>query len=130
MGDFWYNVYGIILLRCTMKTKKQLILLILKVLETKSDKNNPITQLAIAEYISAISPCDRKTVGRNIKFLIDMNYPIVKTGKGVYLDTKKYSVEEVDYIIEAIDKAPNASKINKDELKDKLLVTLNQIYRS
>lgn len=113
-----------------MKSKKQLILLILKVLETKSDKNNPITQLAIAEYISVISPCDRKTVGRNIKFLMDMNYPIVKTRKGFYLDTKKYSVEEVEFVLDSIDSASEVPGINKDELKDKLRVTLNQIFRS
>lgn len=112
-----------------MKSKKQLILLILKVLETRSDKDKPIKQLEIAEYISAISPCDRKTVGRNIKFLMDMNYPIVKTGKGYYLDAKKYSVDEIEFILKAVNDAKECENIDKIELCKKLQNTLNQIYR-
>ena len=69
--------------------KKQNILLVLKILETGSDKLHPIKQCEIAKIISRVYPCDRKTVGRNIKFLMDIGYPIVKTTHGVYsLDLK------------------------------------------
>ena len=50
-------------------TKKYIIVLTLKILETDTDKKNPITQTKIAEDISRVYPCDRKTVGRNIIYL-------------------------------------------------------------
>ena len=78
-----------------MQSKKQLILWVLNVLNSESDENNPITQTKIAEIISDIHPCDRKTVSRNIQFLQAMGYPIMKVSKGFYMARKVFSVEEV-----------------------------------
>lgn len=102
-----------------MKSKKQLILLVLKILESQTDSDNPLTQKEIMQLISPIHPCDRKTVGRNIKFLKEIGYPIIKTGKGFYLDKRVFTVEEIDYIIEAIYHAPNQVAIDKNELCEK-----------
>ena len=85
-----------------MQSKKQLILWVLNVLNNESDENNPITQTKIADIISDIYPCDRKTVCRNIKFLQEMGYPIKKVSKGFYMERKVFSVEEVNYIKAAI----------------------------
>ena len=63
-------------------TKKYLIVLVLRILESKNDAKRPITQTQIAKEISEIYPCDRKTAGRNIQFLQKLNYPTVKTSKG------------------------------------------------
>ena len=66
-----------------MKAKKYLIILILKYLEANSDEKHPLTQTRIAEEISEVFPCDRKTVGRNLRFLKEVGYPIKKTSRGV-----------------------------------------------
>ena len=81
-----------------MKTKKHLILLILKILESETDSTHPLTQKAIVESISKVYNCDRKTVGRNIKFLTEIGYPIVKTGKGFYLENKICSTKKSNFV--------------------------------
>ena len=77
-----------------MTAKKPLILYVLKILEANTDKEHPMKQTQIAEWLNDVMPCDRKTVGRNIEALIEMGYPIVKTQKGCYLGGKKFGTEE------------------------------------
>ena len=108
--------------------KKYLIVLILRMLETHSDKNNPLTQVKIAEEISKVYPCDRKTVGRNIKFLTEIKYPIIKTSKGFYMDKQLFRREEIEYVIDSVKK--NDVEISqKEELCDKLRSSLSRYYR-
>lgn len=72
--------------------KKTIIVHILRVLYCYTSFKYPATQTNIANYLNDIDiPCDRKTVGRNIKYLIDMGLPIVeKRGlkRGYYYDIK------------------------------------------
>ena len=112
-----------------MKNKKYLIILILKILETYTDPNNKLTQIEIARQISKVFPCDRKTVGRNIKFLRTIGYPIVKTSKGFYMDKKIFSLNEINYIIKAVDNGENSDEINKIELIEKIEKHLNGLKR-
>jgi len=112
-----------------MGTKKHNIILILKILESSSDKNNPLTQIKIAEIISQVYPCDRKTVGRNIGFLIKLGYPIVKTNKGFYLDSKKFSVEESQFVINAVRDSTLKDDKEKQEILNRLTDLLNKVYR-
>lgn len=112
-----------------MKNKKYLIILILKILETYTDSNNKLTQIEIARQISKVFPCDRKTVGRNIKFLRTIGYPIVKTSKGFYMDKKIFSLNEINYIIKAVDDGENSDEINKIELIEKIEKHLNGLKR-
>ncbi len=112
-----------------MKDKKQLILLILKILENESDKNHPLRQTYIARIISDVLPCDRKTVGRNIKFLIKSGYPIVKTNKGFYLSGKKLSLEEKDFIIRCIRFSNEKSEKEKEDIIDRLNEVFVKIFR-
>ena len=113
-----------------MENKKYLIVLILKILESFTDSSNVLTQIEIANQISQVYPCDRKTVGRNIKFLQKIGYPIIKTSKGFYMDKKVFSVEEISYIINAIDLAEDSNGINKTELKEKTQKQLNGLKRN
>ncbi len=71
--------------------KKTIILYVLKMLEKGSSKENPITFTNMAKVLKSMDiPCDRKTVGRNVQYLIDFGYPIVKLdGGGCYLDKDK-----------------------------------------
>ena len=112
-----------------MKSKKYLIVLVLKILESFTDSSHKLTQIEIAKQISKVYPCDRKTVGRNIKFLQKIGYPIVKTGTGFYMDNKFFSVYEIDYVIRAIDSAEDSDIINKAELKEKIKKQINSLKR-
>jgi len=112
-----------------METKKYLIILILKILETDTDKDHPITQIQIAKDISGVYPCDRKTVGRNIAFLKKVGYPIVKTPKGFYLDTKLFTVDEMRFIMESIYNNPDKSITEKDDISKRLSRILSKINR-
>lgn len=70
--------------------KKTIIVHIMRVLYNYTSNENPATQTFIANYLRDIGvPCDRKTVGRNIKYLIEMGVPIKKSDKnrnGYYYD--------------------------------------------
>ena len=103
-----------------METKKILIVLVLRVLEGATDETNPLTQVAIAEAISSKYPCDRKTVGRNIKFLKELGYPIVKTQKGFYMDRRAFTQAEVQFVLDAVKHAEAPEGIHRRELSDRL----------
>ncbi len=70
--------------------KKTIILYVLKILQEGSSKDKPITQTSIAKVLNSIGvPCDRRTVGRNIDYLIEFGYPIKKIkGGGCYFEKK------------------------------------------
>lgn len=112
-----------------MDNKKCLIIFVLKLLENSSDKDHPLTQSRIAFIISNKYTCDRKTVGRNIKTLIKIGYPIVKTPKGYYLDKKKFTIEEKDYIINCIKTNDEKSDEEKQIIINRLSEILDYIYR-
>lgn len=115
-----------------MESKKQLILLVLNELSANSDENHPLTQTQIAKNISGKKyVCDRKTVCRNIKFLIDMGYRIKKKekNKGFYMDKRLFSLEEIDFIGTAILDSDGKSLIEKIELSKRVTDILNKMYR-
>lgn len=112
-----------------MQRKKQLILWVLNLLETESDESKPITQTKIADIISKVYPCDRKTVGRNIKFLIEMQYPIRKTSRGFYMDNRVYSVDEVNFVKTAILSAEGLNEAERSVLAEKVAYTLTKLLR-
>lgn len=112
-----------------MRSKKQLILQVLNILDNESSEQNPMTQTKIAEIISEAFPCDRKTVCRNIKFLQEMGYPIRKTVKGFYMDNKVFSVEEIDFIKDAILASDNKSEGERTEIAQKVANALTKMRR-
>ena len=57
--------------------KKTIIVHVLKVLYNYTSYDYPATQTSITVYLNEIGiPCTRKTVGRNIKYLIECGLPI------------------------------------------------------
>ena len=57
--------------------KKTIIVHILKILYNYTSYNYPVTHTAIVNYLNDIEIfCTRKTVGRNLKYLIDSGVPI------------------------------------------------------
>ena len=112
-----------------MSTKKQSILLILKILESESDDRHPITKTAIALLISQVYPCDRKTVSRNIATLKALGYPIVTTTRGVYLDRRLFSLEEMHYVRSALTAHTPPEGVDRDEVLHKLFPLLEKLVR-
>ena len=108
--------------------KKQLILLILKMLESSTDEKHPMTQTQIANIISSVQPCDRKTVSRNINFLKEIGYPIVKTTKGFYMDNKVFTKEEVDFVKLAILNSESKSEKEKEDIANKVANCMTKKY--
>ncbi len=108
--------------------KKHLIILILRILETRSDEAHPITQVEIARLISGKYPCDRKTVGRNIGFLRELGFPIEKCPRGFYMEKKLFSREEIAFVLEAVRGAPNGPT-DRDELCERLYEGLSRYYK-
>ena len=131
-GNFWYKRIVIIKMEDKiLSRKKYLIMYVLKILESNTDRNHPMTQTEIAEWLNDVMPCDRKTVGRNIEALIEMGYPIVKTQKGCYLGGKKFGTEEIAFILGAIrgDTVCELSSEKRVDLAERLLPILTRIYR-
>ena len=112
-----------------MEHKKHLIILILRILESETDKKHPITQRKICEEISRVFPCDRKTVGRNIKFLQEIKFPIIKTTKGFYMDNKQFSLYEISFILDLV-KNSTDKNINIEDLHNRLYNLLIRNYKS
>lgn len=110
--------------------KKQNILLVYKILEAETDAEHRLTQKQIVDIISAKYPCDRKTVARNIAFLRDMGYPIVKTSTGYYLDRKNFGVDECRMIVSAIEKSEEIPAELKPSIIGRLYNALYRINRS
>lgn len=71
--------------------KKTIILYVLKMLYLGSSWKKPITITNITKVLNSMGvPCDRKTIGRNVDYLIDFGIPIVKiNGGGCYFDHRK-----------------------------------------
>lgn len=111
-----------------MNSKKYLIVLVLKILENDTDRLNPKTQTEIANEISRVYPCDRKTVGRNIKFLSQLGYTIVKTTKGFYMENKRFTMDEIKFVEEAILSSDKKSEEEKEQIRKKVTTLLNKSY--
>ncbi len=70
--------------------KKTIILYVLTMLENGSSKDQPITLTHMTKVLNYMGvDCDRKTIGRNVDYLIDFGYPIVKIeGGGCFMNGK------------------------------------------
>ena len=82
-------------------TKKTIILYVLNILKLYSSYDTPVTQSAICAYLNDVGiPCDRKTVGRNIRYLSEFGYPIKRKGtKGYYLSAEEMKNSKNKFII-------------------------------
>ena len=70
--------------------KKTLILYVLKMLYQGSSLDKPVTITGMTKVINSLGvPCDRRTVSRNVDYLIEFGLPVVKIrGGGCYYDHK------------------------------------------
>lgn len=70
--------------------KKTLILYVLKMLYQGSSRDKHVTITGMTKVINSLGvPCDRRTVSRNVDYLIEFGLPVVKVrGGGCYYDHK------------------------------------------
>ena len=68
--------------------KKTIILYVLEMLEKCSSKDKPITITSMTKVLNSMNiPCERRTVSRNVDYLIEYGKPIKKIkGGGCYFD--------------------------------------------
>ena len=68
--------------------KKTIILYVLDMLDKGSSKEKPITITSMTRVLNSMGiPCERRTIGRNVDYLIEYGKPIVKIrGGGCYWD--------------------------------------------
>ena len=80
--------------------KKVIIVYVLNVLRL-TVKERPINQTVICDYLNEIGiPCDRKTVSRNVEYLKEMGYPIVKVPNvGMYFDHENFVRDERKFVL-------------------------------
>ena len=71
--------------------KKTIILYVLKMLYQGSSKDKPITITNMTHVLHSLDvPCDRRTVSRNVDYIIAFGLPVVKIkGGGCYYDHAK-----------------------------------------
>ena len=78
---------------------------ILKILRDYSGSSNPLTYNEIAEYLEKDYGfrLERKAVARHILNLENANYPIERTGKGIYLDSEnEFDDSELRLLIDSV----------------------------
>lgn len=80
---------------------KTIVLYVLNIIKALSAKEHPISQTVICKYLNEIGvPCDRKTVGRNVRYLQEFGYPIVHIPvKGYYLDREAMKAVQKKWVI-------------------------------
>ena len=68
--------------------KKTIILYVLDMLEKGSSKERPITITNMTKVLNSMGIfCDRRTIGRNVDYLIEYGKPIIKIkGGGCYFN--------------------------------------------
>lgn len=62
---------------------KTIIIYIFIAMQKYTTRENPVSYTELARYSQGIGkPCDRKTVARNVDYLIKDGFPIMKTSEG------------------------------------------------
>lgn len=108
------------------ENKKLLILQILKVLKENSSDNQPITQTEIGKILEkdGIS-CDRKTISRNIDYLKEFGFNIVKiAGGGCYYIDDTFDESELTFLVDCIYSSPAISQKQAIALIEKLTANI------
>ncbi|MBO7169757.1 MAG: HTH domain-containing protein [Clostridia bacterium] len=110
-----------------MKSKKATIVMVLLLLERESEEGKCLTQSRMAEIINPFVPCDRKTIGRDIKALREFGYPIKRTAKGYFMENKTYTGDEIRFVTQCIE-SYEGEDVDKADLINRVKDTLGRAY--
>ncbi len=111
--------------------KKLFLLYILDVLKEYSDSEHLLTQGEIINLIreNYAIEIERKAVSRNIDFLMDYGYTIIKEGRGYYLADRDFDSSEVTFLIDSVFSNKSIPSKNATELVKKLANLLSKNER-
>ncbi len=116
----------------TDTNKKLSIIYIYEILKEYSDENHLLKQQDIIKLIKQIydMDCERKSIGNNIDFLIDLGFDIIKVPhKGCYLGERVLEPSEVSFIVDALFSSKSISGKQAKELSTKLSNLLSKYQR-
>ena len=113
------------------ETKKLALLRVLEILEKNTDEEHPLTHneisgILLKEYGIEI---ERKAVGRNISLLLEADYDIVTTKRGVYLNERKYEPSEIRLLIDGVLSSKHIGVKHSHDLIEKLASEENKYFK-
>ena len=113
------------------EAKKLALLRILEILKKNTDHEHPLTHSEIAEILRSEYgiEVERKAVGRNISLLLEADYDIVTTKRGVYLNGRKYEPSEVRMLIDGVLSSQHIGVKHSRDLIEKLANEENKYFR-
>ena len=113
------------------ETKKLALLRILKILQDRTDSEHLLTHTEIAEILLSEYgiEIERKAVGRNISLLLEADYDIITTKRGVYLNERKYEPSEIRLLIDGVLSSQHIGVQHSKDLIDKLSSEQNKYFK-
>ena len=113
------------------EAKKLALLRILEILQRNTDEAHPLTHNEIADLLlkNYGIEIERKAVGRNISLLLEADYDIVTTKRGVYLNERKYEPSEVRMLIDGVLSSQHIGVKHSRDLIEKLAGEENKYFR-
>ena len=113
------------------ENKNLALLRILEILQENTDCDHMLTHSEIAEKLLSEYgiEIERKAVGRNISLLLEADYDIVTTKRGVYLNERKYEPSEIRLLIDGVLSSRHVSLRHSRDLIEKLANEENKYFR-
>ena len=113
------------------ETKKLALLRILEILQRETDESHPLTHGEIVQLLKNDFgiEIERKAVGRNISLLLEADYDIVTTKRGVYLNASKYEPSEIRMLIDGVLSSQHIGHSHARSLIEKLASERNKYFR-
>lgn len=113
------------------EAKKLALLRILEILQRNTDEAHPLTHNEIADLLlkNYGIEIERKAVGRNISLLLEADYDIITTKRGVYLNERKYEPSEVRMLIDGVLSSQHIGVKHSRDLIEKLAGEENKYFR-
>ena len=113
------------------ETKKLALLRILEILQKNTDFEHPLTHTEIADVLQKEYgiEIERKAVGRNISLLLEADYDIITTKRGVYLNERKYEPSEIRLLIDGVLASQHIGVQHSKDLIEKLSSEENKYFR-
>ena len=113
------------------EAKKLALLRILEILQRNTDEAHPLTHNEIADLLlkNYGIEIERKAVGRNISLLLEADYDIITTKRGVYLNERKYEPSEVRMLIDGVLSSQHIGVKHSSDLIEKLASEENKYFR-
>jgi predicted DNA-binding transcriptional regulator YafY len=115
-----------------MEAKKLALIRILQILLKYSDKDHPLMQEDIINYLYRDHDIEleRKAVGKNIAYLKEAKYPIISTRAGCYIEYRDFEDSELRLLIDGVLQSKHITAKHSKDLIEKLCGLSNKYFKS